>query len=196
MEAEPPPEAGRQLKYFPLGCGDSPASVTPAQVSCLRQEVFLKGQVNTKCPLTSLWGLIECLTEALLSSLRVCVFSRFFFFFLGHTASLQRSKNQSQSAELPADAAPSTQEAAGAGLLHSESTQACRTDTTLSHTSSRLSLFFPPGGAVRETPQLGFGAPKELQQRQQLSFSQLKTFYSVASFLFPKCLKERKNVFL
>ncbi|KAF6718644.1 Nicotinate phosphoribosyltransferase [Oryzias melastigma] len=46
LEAEPPPEAGQQLKCFPLGCGDSPASVTPAQVSCLRQEVFLKGQVT------------------------------------------------------------------------------------------------------------------------------------------------------
>ncbi|CAJ1059412.1 nicotinate phosphoribosyltransferase [Xyrichtys novacula] len=43
---ESPPEAGVPLSCFPLGCNNSPVSVTPAQVSCLRQEVFIKGQVT------------------------------------------------------------------------------------------------------------------------------------------------------
>lgn len=85
LEAEPPPEAGQQLKCFPLGCGDSPASVTPAQVSCLRQEVFLKGQVKSKCPLTALWDLIVCLTEALLSSFSKLRLWVFFFSFRSHS---------------------------------------------------------------------------------------------------------------
>lgn len=46
LKVEPPPEAGRPLSCYPLGAGDSPASVTPAQVICLRQEVFSKGQVR------------------------------------------------------------------------------------------------------------------------------------------------------
>ncbi|KAM4549021.1 nicotinate phosphoribosyltransferase [Odontesthes bonariensis] len=46
LEVEPPPEAGRPLSCYPMGCNNSPASVTPAQVTCLRQEVFTKGQVT------------------------------------------------------------------------------------------------------------------------------------------------------
>ncbi|XP_061594823.1 nicotinate phosphoribosyltransferase [Cololabis saira] len=46
LEAEPPPVAGRPLSCFPLGSDDSPASVTPAQVTCLRQDVFSQGQVT------------------------------------------------------------------------------------------------------------------------------------------------------
>ncbi|XP_041862656.1 nicotinate phosphoribosyltransferase isoform X2 [Melanotaenia boesemani] len=46
LEVEPPPEAGRPLRCYPLGCKNSPASITPAQVTCLRQEVFTKGQVT------------------------------------------------------------------------------------------------------------------------------------------------------
>lgn len=46
LEVESPPEAGVPLSCFPLGCDNSAVSVTPAQVTCLRQEVFTKGQVT------------------------------------------------------------------------------------------------------------------------------------------------------
>ncbi|XP_069572952.1 nicotinate phosphoribosyltransferase isoform X2 [Brachyistius frenatus] len=46
LAADSPPEAGVLLSCFPLGCGDAATSVTPAQVTCLRQEVFSKGQVT------------------------------------------------------------------------------------------------------------------------------------------------------
>ncbi|XP_013875886.1 nicotinate phosphoribosyltransferase isoform X1 [Austrofundulus limnaeus] len=46
LKVEPSPEAGRPLSCYPLGAGHSPVSVTPAQVICLRQEVFSKGQVT------------------------------------------------------------------------------------------------------------------------------------------------------
>ncbi|XP_037830024.1 nicotinate phosphoribosyltransferase isoform X2 [Kryptolebias marmoratus] len=46
LKAEPPPEAGQPLSCYPLGEENSPAAVTPAQVICLRQEVFSKGQVK------------------------------------------------------------------------------------------------------------------------------------------------------
>ncbi|XP_069009034.1 nicotinate phosphoribosyltransferase isoform X2 [Embiotoca jacksoni] len=46
LAADSPPEAGVPLSCFPLGCGDAATSVTPAQVTCLRQEVFSKGQVT------------------------------------------------------------------------------------------------------------------------------------------------------
>ncbi|XP_028299694.1 nicotinate phosphoribosyltransferase [Gouania willdenowi] len=46
LVAEPPPEAGRPLTCFPLGCDDASVSITPTQVVCLRQEVFIKGQVT------------------------------------------------------------------------------------------------------------------------------------------------------
>lgn len=47
LAVESSPEAGVSLRCFPLGCDDSPVSVTPAQVTCLRQDVFTKGQVRT-----------------------------------------------------------------------------------------------------------------------------------------------------
>ncbi|XP_019133042.1 nicotinate phosphoribosyltransferase [Larimichthys crocea] len=46
LAVESPPVAGVSLSCYPLGSNDSPASVTPAQVTCLRQEVFIKGQVT------------------------------------------------------------------------------------------------------------------------------------------------------
>ncbi|XP_028260432.1 nicotinate phosphoribosyltransferase isoform X2 [Parambassis ranga] len=46
LEAESPPEAGLPLQCYPLGRDDSAVSVTPAQVACLRLEVFSKGQVT------------------------------------------------------------------------------------------------------------------------------------------------------
>ncbi|XP_047444085.1 nicotinate phosphoribosyltransferase [Mugil cephalus] len=46
LAAESPPEAGLPLSCFPLGSDDSAASVTPAQVTCLRQEMFTKGQIT------------------------------------------------------------------------------------------------------------------------------------------------------
>ncbi|XP_069377528.1 nicotinate phosphoribosyltransferase [Paralichthys olivaceus] len=46
LEVESPPEAGVPLSCFPLGSDDSAVSITPAQVSCLRQEVFTRGQVT------------------------------------------------------------------------------------------------------------------------------------------------------
>ncbi|MEQ2297104.1 hypothetical protein AMECASPLE_031284 [Ameca splendens] len=44
LNVEPPPEAGCTLTCYPLGGDNSAVSVTPAQVTCLRREVFLKGQ--------------------------------------------------------------------------------------------------------------------------------------------------------
>ncbi|XP_032381274.1 nicotinate phosphoribosyltransferase isoform X2 [Etheostoma spectabile] len=46
LAAESPPEAGGSLNCFPLSCDDSCISVIPAQVACLRQDVFTKGQVT------------------------------------------------------------------------------------------------------------------------------------------------------
>ncbi|XP_035508723.1 nicotinate phosphoribosyltransferase isoform X1 [Morone saxatilis] len=46
LAVESPPEAGVSLSCYPLGCDNSSVSVTPAQVICLRQEVFTKGQVT------------------------------------------------------------------------------------------------------------------------------------------------------
>lgn len=46
LAVESPPEAGVSLTCYPLGCDDSSVSVTPAQVLCLRQEMFIKGQVT------------------------------------------------------------------------------------------------------------------------------------------------------
>ncbi|KAM4574722.1 nicotinate phosphoribosyltransferase [Fundulus diaphanus] len=46
LKVEPPPEAGCTLTCYPLVGDNAPVSVTPAQVACLRKEVFLKGQVK------------------------------------------------------------------------------------------------------------------------------------------------------
>ncbi|XP_074523797.1 nicotinate phosphoribosyltransferase isoform X2 [Halichoeres trimaculatus] len=46
LAEESPPEAGVPLSCFPLGCENSSVSVTPAQIGCLRQEAFTKGQVT------------------------------------------------------------------------------------------------------------------------------------------------------
>ncbi|KAI3368117.1 hypothetical protein L3Q82_007850 [Scortum barcoo] len=46
LAVESPPEAGVSLSCYPLGCDNSSVSVTPAQVTCLRQEVFTKGQLG------------------------------------------------------------------------------------------------------------------------------------------------------
>ncbi|XP_054904937.1 nicotinate phosphoribosyltransferase isoform X1 [Poeciliopsis prolifica] len=46
LTVEPPPEAGCTLTCYPLVGDNSSVSVTPAQVTCLRKEVFLKGQVR------------------------------------------------------------------------------------------------------------------------------------------------------
>lgn len=46
LSVEPPPEAGASLSCHPLGCDNSCVSVVPAQVTCLRLEVFTKGQVT------------------------------------------------------------------------------------------------------------------------------------------------------
>ncbi|XP_054645011.1 nicotinate phosphoribosyltransferase isoform X1 [Dunckerocampus dactyliophorus] len=51
LALESPPEAGRPLSCHPLGGGSTSLSVTPAQVICLRQEMFTKGQVTQ--PLSS-----------------------------------------------------------------------------------------------------------------------------------------------
>ncbi|TDH08927.1 hypothetical protein EPR50_G00102940 [Perca flavescens] len=46
LAAEPPPEVGGSLNCYPLRCDDSCISIIPAQVACLRQDVFTKGQVT------------------------------------------------------------------------------------------------------------------------------------------------------
>ncbi|XP_040040311.2 nicotinate phosphoribosyltransferase isoform X1 [Gasterosteus aculeatus] len=46
LAVESPPEAGVSLSCYPLMCDDSRLSVIPAQVTCLRQEVFTKGRVT------------------------------------------------------------------------------------------------------------------------------------------------------
>ncbi|XP_049443035.1 nicotinate phosphoribosyltransferase [Epinephelus fuscoguttatus] len=46
LSVEPPPKAGASLSCHPLGCDNSCMSVVPAQVTCLRLEVFTKGQVT------------------------------------------------------------------------------------------------------------------------------------------------------
>ncbi|KAF7655981.1 hypothetical protein LDENG_00047690 [Lucifuga dentata] len=46
LEAEPAPQAGHLLRCYHLCRDNTPLSVTPAQVTCLRQEVFTKGQVT------------------------------------------------------------------------------------------------------------------------------------------------------
>ncbi|XP_037553827.1 nicotinate phosphoribosyltransferase [Nematolebias whitei] len=48
LKEEPPPKAGLPLSCYPLGGENCPAAVTPAQVICLRQEVFSKGQVTER----------------------------------------------------------------------------------------------------------------------------------------------------
>lgn len=50
MAVEAPPEPGVPLSCFPLCSDRSSVSVTPAQVQCLRQEVFVDGQVRMKPP--------------------------------------------------------------------------------------------------------------------------------------------------
>ncbi|XP_061832064.1 nicotinate phosphoribosyltransferase isoform X2 [Nerophis lumbriciformis] len=51
LALESPPEAGRPVSCHPLGTCDTPLTVTPAEVTCLRQEMFTKGQVTQ--PLSS-----------------------------------------------------------------------------------------------------------------------------------------------
>ncbi|XP_068581191.1 nicotinate phosphoribosyltransferase isoform X2 [Cebidichthys violaceus] len=46
LAVEPPPEAGVSVSCYPLMRDKSCVSVIPAQVTCLRQEVFTKGQVT------------------------------------------------------------------------------------------------------------------------------------------------------
>lgn len=46
LAVESPPEAGLPLSCYPLGSNHAALSVTPARVTCLRQEVFSKGQVR------------------------------------------------------------------------------------------------------------------------------------------------------
>ncbi|XP_070816652.1 nicotinate phosphoribosyltransferase [Chaetodon trifascialis] len=46
LAVESPPEEGVSLSCYPLGCDNPAISVTPAQVICLRQEVFINGQVT------------------------------------------------------------------------------------------------------------------------------------------------------
>ncbi|XP_060890189.1 nicotinate phosphoribosyltransferase isoform X2 [Labrus mixtus] len=46
LAVESPPEAGVPLSCYPLACDKSSVSVTPAQVTCLRQEAYSKGQVT------------------------------------------------------------------------------------------------------------------------------------------------------
>ncbi|XP_071397439.1 nicotinate phosphoribosyltransferase [Centroberyx affinis] len=46
LAAEPAPEAGVPVSCYPLGWDNTSHSVTPAQVTCLRQDVFAKGQVT------------------------------------------------------------------------------------------------------------------------------------------------------
>ncbi|XP_072295593.1 nicotinate phosphoribosyltransferase [Eucyclogobius newberryi] len=45
LAVEPPPKAGQPLSYY-LREEDTSRCVTPAQVTCLRQEVFTKGQIT------------------------------------------------------------------------------------------------------------------------------------------------------
>ncbi|CAL8255272.1 unnamed protein product [Merluccius merluccius] len=45
LSEEPPPQPGQTLGCFPLG-QEARLAVTPAQVTCLRQEVFAKGQIT------------------------------------------------------------------------------------------------------------------------------------------------------
>ena len=45
LSEEPPPLAGQTLRCYPLG-QEAHLAVTPTQVTCLRQEVFAKGQVR------------------------------------------------------------------------------------------------------------------------------------------------------
>lgn len=45
LAVEPPPQEGQLLSYYLRGA-DASHSVAPAQVICLRQEVFAKGQVR------------------------------------------------------------------------------------------------------------------------------------------------------
>ncbi|XP_019740181.1 nicotinate phosphoribosyltransferase isoform X2 [Hippocampus comes] len=66
LAPEPAPEAGRHLRCHPLAADGTPLSVTPAQVICLRQQMFTKGKVtqplrsaaetkaNVQCSLQSL----------------------------------------------------------------------------------------------------------------------------------------------
>lgn len=46
LAVESPPEAGVPLSCYPLGCDSSSISVTPANVTCLRQEVYSQGEVT------------------------------------------------------------------------------------------------------------------------------------------------------
>ena len=46
LAEEPVPKAGVTMSCFPLGRDDACQSVTPAQVTCLRKDVFIKGQVR------------------------------------------------------------------------------------------------------------------------------------------------------
>ncbi|XP_059197030.1 nicotinate phosphoribosyltransferase isoform X2 [Centropristis striata] len=46
LAVESPPEAGVPVSCYSLSCDKSCVSVTPAQVTCLRQEVFIKGEVT------------------------------------------------------------------------------------------------------------------------------------------------------
>lgn len=46
LAVEPAPESGVPLSCYPLGSDNSPVSVTPAKITCLRREVFIKGQVR------------------------------------------------------------------------------------------------------------------------------------------------------
>ncbi|XP_010788223.1 nicotinate phosphoribosyltransferase-like [Notothenia coriiceps] len=46
LVAEAPPEAGVSVSCYPLSCDTSCVSVIPAQVICLRQDMFTKGQVT------------------------------------------------------------------------------------------------------------------------------------------------------
>ncbi|CAL8271226.1 unnamed protein product [Arctogadus glacialis] len=45
LSEEPPPLAGQTLRCYPLG-QEAHLAVTPTQVTCLRQEVFAKGQIT------------------------------------------------------------------------------------------------------------------------------------------------------
>ncbi|XP_077441371.1 nicotinate phosphoribosyltransferase [Vanacampus margaritifer] len=46
LAAEPPPEAGSDVRCHPMAADGVPLSVTPVGVICLRQEMFAKGQVT------------------------------------------------------------------------------------------------------------------------------------------------------
>ncbi|CAL8309425.1 unnamed protein product [Lota lota] len=45
LSEEPPPQAGQTLSCYPLG-QEAHLAITPTQVTCLRQEVFSKGQIT------------------------------------------------------------------------------------------------------------------------------------------------------